>query len=125
MGLIKWITSLIALATAVGGFMSFKYGTTSPCEAAGTAIRTEMPKIMDYLAENDVRFRALKVGRALFGTGDAMVTGITSEIAAREVEGKTAIECVYLVGQRELDRSGFHKAVGDKIADDMARRLSF
>ncbi|MCI4662717.1 MAG: hypothetical protein MRY63_12965 [Neomegalonema sp.] len=124
MRLIKLITALIALSTAVGGFMSFKYGTTSTCEAAGKAIRDEMPAILDDLAENDLRFRALKVGRAMFGTGDAIMRGVTSELAAKEIEGRNALECTYLVGRRELDRSGFRKEMGEQFSAELLRRLN-
>lgn len=125
MQIIKLGASVIALVTALGGYMSWKYNTTSVCEAAGTAIQTEMPQILDDLAENDIRFQALKVGRALFSTGDAVFTGITAEIARNEVENATAVECAYLVGQREIDAAGFRQTVGERVSDELLRRLSF
>lgn len=125
MGLIRTGASVIALVTALGGYMSWKYGTTSPCEAAGTAIRLDMPKILDDLAETDLRFRALRVGGALLGTSDAFVSGIAGEVARSEVADRTGLECAYLVGQREIDSAGFRKTVGEAIADDLAGRLPF
>ena len=125
MQIIKLGASVIALITALGGFMSWKYGTTSPCEAAGTAIRDEMPKIMDYLAEKDFRFRAVRIGGSIFQGGDALMTAVTAETVRGEIEKRNAVECVYLVGQRELDRAGFHATIGDRLADDLAKRLNF
>lgn len=125
MGIIKTGASVVALVTALGGYMSWKYGTTSACEAAGTAIRLDMPKILDDLAAEDIRFRALRVGGALFGSSDALISGIAGEVARSEVEDRTALECAYLVGQREIDSAGFRKTVGEAIADDLAGRLPF
>ena len=125
MGIIRLGASVIALVTALGGYMSWKYGTTSACEAAGTAIRLDMPDILDDLAETDVRFRALKIGGAIFGSSDAIVSGVAGEVARAHVEDRTAVECAYLVGQREIDSKGFRATVGEALADDLARRLPF
>lgn len=125
MRILKLIAGVIALITALGGYMSFRYSTTSACEAAQKGIRDDMPKIIDDLAERDARFRALKVGGALFGGVDTLARGVTAELAADQVADKSALECAYLVGQRELDSAGFRKTVGDALADDLARRLSF
>lgn len=125
MWIFRTSASVLALVTALGGFMSWKYSTTSPCEAAGVAIRDEMPAIMEHLAETDTRFRALQIGGAIFGDVGALVSGVAGELARQEVEDKSAVECVYIVGRRELDSKGFHAMIGERMADSLAARLSF
>ena len=121
----KLIAGVIAVVTAAGGFMSWKYSTTSTCEAAEKAIVAEMPKILDDLADRDARFKALKVGGALFGGVETFVAGAASQLATEEVEDSSALDCVMLVAQRELDPSGFREEIGDRMADKLASNLSF
>ena len=122
--IIRLIAAVVVLVTALGGYMSFRYSTTSTCEAAQKAIRDEMPKVLEELAENDLRFRALQVGAALLGSVDTVARGVATEVAAEKVADKSAIECAYMVGWRELDPSGFRKEMGETISDDLAERLS-
>lgn len=124
MRIVRLAGVLVAIITVVGGYLSFKYGTTSTCEAAQIAIRDEMPKIVEELAERDNRFRALRVGQALFGSSSALLTGALSELAAEEVADKTAVECGILVLHREVDRAGFRRSVGDDMADRLANALN-
>lgn len=121
----KFIAGVIAVITALGGFMSWKYSTTSACEAARQAIVAEMPDILDDLAERDARFKALKVGGALFGGVDAFVKGAASQLAEDEVKDSSALECAWMIGQREIDPSGFREKMGDRMADRLAQNLSF
>lgn len=123
--IIRLVAALILLITAVGGYISFRYSTTSICDAAAQAIRAETPKAIDEMAERDLRFKALKVGGALFGGVDAVATGATTEMAARELADKSAVECAFVVGQRELNPSGFRKMIGDKMAAELDARRPF
>lgn len=123
--MLKLIAGVIAVITALGGYMSWKYGTTSSCEAAGKAMRDEMPAVIDELAETDIRFRALKVGGALLNGVDAFATGIAAEMAKDAAQDASAVECVMMVGRRELDPSGFRKAMGERMGDELAQRLPF
>lgn len=123
MRIIKLGASVIALVTALGGYVSWKYGTTSVCEAAGIAIRDEMPKVIDELAETDARFRALRIGRALSPTADVVLSGVSGELARREAEKATAIECAMMVGWREVDAPGFRASVASRVSDELAANL--
>lgn len=121
--LFKWGGSIAALVTGLGGYMSWKYDTTSVCSAAQTAVDQEMPKVMEELSQEDVRFKALAVGRVLLGGGDSLITGAIKELVREKTEDKTAIECATLVGYRELDRSGFREQLRKEIVAEVDARL--
>lgn len=126
MGLFRWGGSIMAIAAALGGYSQLRYETFTPCGAAEVAVRSEMPKALDELAESDMRFRALKVGGALLGGGvEAAVEGAAAEIAADDVRDKGVIECVVMVAQREFDPKGFREDLGKRFGDRMARSLGF
>lgn len=125
MSLFRFIAGVIALITAAGGYMSWKYSTTSTCQAAATAIQQEMPRILDDLADRDPRFKALKVGGALFSGLETFTAGAAAQLAQEETQDKTAVECGVLVVQREFDSAGFRKTVGDEMAEKLRAQLPF
>lgn len=122
MNIFKLIAGVIGVATAAGGYMSFKYSTTSSCEAAKTAIVLESPKIIEELGEEDARFRAVQAGATLLGGNDIVETVMT-KVASDEVEDKSALECVYMVAHREISPSGFRKSVAEEMKDRIAAAL--
>ncbi len=118
--------SALALAAALGGYTQFRYTTLSPCGAAEQAVRAEMPKVLDELADTDMRFKALKVGGALLGGGaETVAKGAAAELAARDIANKSVVECVWTVANRELNPSGFRKDLGERFADQLAQKLAF
>lgn len=125
MSIFKMIAGVIAIVTALGGYMSWKYSTTSACEAANRAIGDEMPRILEDLAERDPRFRALRVGGALFSGVETFMAGAAAQAAESETRDLSGLQCAYMVGQRELNPSGFREQVGDRLADQLAARLPF
>ena len=122
MNIFKVIAGVIGIATAAGGYLSFKYSTTSTCEAAKTAIVLESPKVIDELAEEDPAFRLAKAGSVLLGAEKQIEAQMTT-IAAEEVEDKSALECAYMVAQRELTPSSFRKSIAAELKDKIARVL--
>ncbi len=100
------IAGLIAVITAAGGYLSFKYSTTSTCMAAEAAVVQEMPRVLQDLRDNDRRayIAELVLGPSRFRT-EAQV------VAIEGVQDRSAFECIQMVVEREVSPSSFREGV--------------
>lgn len=121
--MIRFIASIIALTTALGGYISWKYSTTSVCEAARQATIAELPRAVDDLADQDPRFRALRVGQALLGGGEGVVQGVAAELVTAELEDASAAACAVVVARRELTPSAFRADLAQQLSERADRLL--
>lgn len=112
------IAGLIAVATAGGGYLSFKYSTTSTCEAARSAVAQEMPRILEDLQEDNTAARITGVIGGLTGS-DNQLEALALAEATEGYEDKSAMECLYMVAERELSPSSFRAGV----VEDLEGRL--
>lgn len=108
--MLKLIAGLITVITAALGYLSFKYETTSFCEAAQKAATAEYSAVYEESAEGDFA-ETLKRGVADYLGYGRELEAVQTVGVAEHIEGKSAIECAYMVAERELSPSSFREGL--------------